>query len=48
MCPPMYVDTWFAEMTQEDKEAIATYLKYSEPCDNDTSGMYFDCKLPAN
>lgn len=48
MCPPMYVDTWFSLLTAEDKEAIATYLKYSEPCDNDTEGMSFDCKVPGN
>ena len=46
MCPPMYVDTWFAEMTDEDKTAIATYLKNSEGNDNDTNGMDFDCVLP--
>jgi hypothetical protein len=46
MCPPMYVDTWFAEMTAEDKEAIAIYLQNSAPCDNDTEGMGFDCRLP--
>ncbi len=48
MCPPMYVDTWFAPLTDRDKESIAIYLKNSEPCDNNTEGMSFDCKLPAN
>ena len=46
MCPPMFVDTWFATLSQEDKDAIAFYLKNSEGHPNQTNGMYFDCKVP--